>query len=374
MRPHHHNVRESSRILANIADLVARDGDTADSSPSAKTSMENSTVEPSLRQLRFGVVGCGAISTLYQLPALQRSACVQLVAAVDLDHAWARTVAQRFQIAEFYNDYQALIGRVDAVLIATPNTTHANMACMFLEHGIHVLCEKPLATSRADVERMFAASAQTGARLMAAHCYRFSPNFAMLKRLISAGWLGTVQEISAGIGGVYSAGAQRTNFRQQRRLSGGGVLIDLGVHLIDLALWLTGQAPIEVLYHSGSTPGWEVENTAEVALAFADASHATLSCSFTQVLNDNFVVRGDGGWAYAPLYTPTRCTVFSKQARICQKNGLQHIVLPDISMYDLQLQHFCSVVLEGDDCMIQPHEVLSSLAIIEQCYSRGSNA
>lgn len=336
--------------------------------------MENSRGESRAGRLRFAVVGCGAISTLYQLPALQRSACVQLVAVVDLDRTWARTVAQRFQVPEFYNDSQALIGRVDAVLIATPNTTHADIAGMLLEHGIHVLCEKPMATSRTDAERMFAASAQSGARLMAAHCYRFSPNFAMLKRIISARWLGTVHEISAGIGGVYSTGAQRTNFRQQRRLSGGGVLIDLGVHLIDLALWLTGQPPIDVRYHSSSTPGWEVENNAEVALAFADASHATLSCSFTHVLNDHFVVRGDAGWACAPLYTPTRCTVFSEQARICQKNGLQHLVLPDISMYDLQLQHFCHIVRAGGDCLIQPHEVLSSLAIIEQCYHCGSNA
>lgn len=336
--------------------------------------MAHARVESSQTRLRFGVVGCGAISTIYQIPALQRSAHVQLVAVVDIDHAWARTVAHRFRIPEFYNDYQALIGRVDAVLIATPNTTHANIACMLLEHGIHVLCEKPIAISRAEVERMFAAATQTGARLMAAHCYRFSPNFTMLKRTLAAGWLGNVREISASIGGVYNAGAQRTNFRQQRHLSGGGVLIDLGVHLIDLVLWLTGKSPTEVLYHSGATPGWEVENNAEVALAFADASRATLACSFTQVLNDNFVVRGDAGWACAPLYTPTRFTVFSAQARICQKSGLQHLVLPDISLYDLQLQHFCSIVFAGGDCLIQPHEVLSSIAIIEQCYRGGSNA
>jgi hypothetical protein len=97
--------------------------------------------------MRFGVVGCGAISTLYQLPALGRSSDATLVAAVDVDAGHAAAVARRFGATESFTDHRALVGRVDAALVATPNTTHADIACDLLAQGVHVLCEKPLATS-----------------------------------------------------------------------------------------------------------------------------------------------------------------------------------------------------------------------------------
>src|SRR5262245_11529259 len=150
--------------------------------------------------LRFGVVGCGAISTLYQLPALGRSSDATLVATVDVDAAHAAAVARRFGASESFTDHRALAGRVAAALIATPNTTHADIACDLLAEGVHVLCEKPMATSRSDVDRMLAAAERSGARVMAAHCLRFSPNLERLRELAAAGMLGDRLALSASIG------------------------------------------------------------------------------------------------------------------------------------------------------------------------------
>src|SRR5262249_23772537 len=122
--------------------------------------------ERRMTRLRFGVIGCGAIVTLHQLPALRRCSQLDLVGVVDRDCEWAGRVARRFGIPPAPGDAAALVGAVDAVLIATPNTTHAAIACDLLEQGVHVLCEKPLATSRADVDRMLDAAARGGARLM----------------------------------------------------------------------------------------------------------------------------------------------------------------------------------------------------------------
>ena len=325
--------------------------------------------------LRFGVVGCGGFSTVYQLPALRRCSRVHLAAVVDLDQAWAQKVARRFRVPAAHTDYHALIGRVDAVLIATPNTTHADIACTLLQHGIHVLCEKPLATTRADVERMFNASAQTGARLMAAYCFRFSPNLTMLKRILAAQWLGSMHEIAAEIGGRYEEGEQRTDFRKNRRLSGGGVLIDLGIHIIDLALWLSDELPRTVAYASASAQGWEVESDAEVALDFPSGSRATLACSFAHVPQNAVTVQGSAGWARVPLYEPTHLTLFSERARVCQQNGAQHLVFPGTYtwMYDRQIEHFCDAVMTGKDFIIHAAEVGAALDVIECCYRREQN-
>jgi predicted dehydrogenase len=321
-----------------------------------------------VKPLRFGVVGCGAISTLYQLPALKRCAQLELRAMVDVDGDHASKVARRFGASESYADYRALDGHVDAALIATPNTTHADIACELLGRGIHVLCEKPMATSRADVDRMLAAAERSGARLMAAHCLRFSPNLAMLKGAIERGWLGPVRSMSAAIGGPYDAGAQRTDFRRQRRLSGGGVLIDLGIHLVDLAIWFAGEAPVDVAYDSSAGEGWEVEQDAEVALRFAHAGSASLTASFSRFMDSAFTVRGEAGWARAPLYQPTQLTLFSQHARICQKAGTMELAIPNANMYEQQIEHFCAAIRSGAPFRVRSEEVRASIDVVGRCY------
>src|SRR5439155_5068280 len=132
----------------------------------------------------------------------------------------------------------------------------------FLSSGVHVLCEKPVATSAEELDRMFA-SARDGARLMGGHCMRFMPNMAMLRRVVAQGWLGPLTDISGGQGGPYEAGGQRTDFRKNPKLAGGGVLIDVGVHFLDLAMCMTGAAPARVAYRSSAAEGWSVETEAE---------------------------------------------------------------------------------------------------------------
>jgi 1,5-anhydro-D-fructose reductase (1,5-anhydro-D-mannitol-forming) len=86
-----------------------------------------------MKRLRFGVVGCGAIVTLHQLPALRRCAALDVLAVTDRDGAWAAGVARRFDVPAAFDDHRRLAGMVDAALVATPNSTHAAIACDLLE-------------------------------------------------------------------------------------------------------------------------------------------------------------------------------------------------------------------------------------------------
>ncbi len=319
--------------------------------------------------LRFGVVGCGAVSTGFHLPALRRCTAAKLVAVIDIDLGWARRVADRFGAPEAYGDFRQLIGQVDAVLVATPHATHADITCALLDAGIHVLCEKPIATTRADAERMFAASARSGARLMAGYTYRFSPSLAMLKQLVVAGWLGCLTEISGGFGRPYELGGHRTDFRRQRRLSGGGVLIDQGIHLIDLAIWLAGEVPCAVAYDGYAALGWGVEHDADVVLHFPAMGRATLSSSVTHSLSNSLFVRGRSGWARAPLRGPMTLDLFCEQARVCKRAGMQRLEFPDVSMYERQIRHFCDAIRTGEGFVVQSREVLTGMAVIDTCYA-----
>lgn len=324
--------------------------------------------------LRFGVVGCGAISTIFQIPALKRVPAAKLTALVDVDGAWAKSVASKHGVPESYDDYRQLIGRVDAALIATPNTTHADIACALLDHGIHVLCEKPLATTVADVDRMLGAARASGARLMAAHCLRFSPNLAKLREFLRDGMIGDVQSITASIGGVYDSGPQRTDFRKTRGLSGGGVLIDLGVHLIDLAIWMAGAPPDSVDYTARSVPGWEVESDVDLSLGFPGSARAEIGASFSRPMEPTFAVKGSHGWLRASLYSPSALSMFSDQARICQRSGALEIMLDTTSMYEAQLDHFCQAIADGSEFVVRDHEMQASMQVVERCYASGGGA
>ena len=318
--------------------------------------------------MRFGVVGCGAISTLYQLPALGRSSDATLVSTVDVDAGHAAAVARRFGATESFTDHRALVGRVDAALVATPNTTHADIACDLLAQGVHVLCEKPLATTRADVDRMLAAAARGGGRLMAAHCLRFSPNLERLQDLIASGVLGERLTLSASIGAPYDAGPQRTDFRRTRGLSGGGVLMDLGIHVVDLAIWMVGEAPVDVVYDASAVTGWEVESDVELALRFPSGSTGSFGASFSRVMDPTYMVRGELGWAKASLYQPSQLTLFSDRVRLCRLAGVQDLVLPDANMYDEQLTHFVQAVRNDTPFRVRPEEVRASIDVVERCY------
>jgi predicted dehydrogenase len=321
-----------------------------------------------MNAMRFGVVGCGAISTLYQLPALGRVPDATLAATVDVDAAHAAAVARRFGATDSFTDHRALVGRVDAALVATPNTTHAGIACDLLEQGVHVLCEKPMATTRADVDRMLAAAERGRARLMAAHCLRFSPNLERLHDLVAAGLLGDRLTLSAAIGAPYDAGPQRTDFRRTRGLSGGGVLMDVGIHVIDLAIWMVGEAPADVAYDASSIVGWEVESDAEVALRFPSGSTGSFSASFSRAMDASYTVRGERGWARASLYQPTQLTLFSERVRLCRLAGVQDLVLPDANMYDQQIAHFVAAVRSETPFRVRPEEVQASIDVVERCY------
>ena len=321
-----------------------------------------------MSHLRFGIVGCGGIVTMHALPALKRCPKVQVVAVTDLDARWAARVARRFAVPESFSDYQALIGRADAVLVATPNATHADIACRLLEHGVHVLCEKPAATSVDEVDRMYTAAERGHARLMIAHTFRFSPNLAFLTHIVANEWLGEIRSITAGIGNPYEAGAQRTDFRRDRALSGGGVLIDLGIHLIDLAIWLLESAPESVRYLGTSAAGWKVESDAEILLRFPGDARVTLSASFTQALENEIVVRGADGWARAPLYDPSALIVCTSRARVCQRQGTQEVLLPDQSIYERQVSHFCSAVEGGREFVVGSPEIRAGIKVVEECY------
>ena len=206
-------------------------------------------IQPAERPLRVGI--CGSGITTVHIKGYQKVPGVEVVAIAGPDVERGRQVAERYGIPRVLADYHDMLALgLDAVSIAVPNAFHAPIAVDALAAGCHVLCEKPLAATAADAARMVEAARDSDRMLMVAFNRRYLPTSLALKRLIDAGTLGPIYHASATWlrrGGIPGFGRWFTT----KTLSGGGSLIDVGVHILDLALHMMGYPePVAV---SGST-------------------------------------------------------------------------------------------------------------------------
>lgn len=201
-----------------------------------------------MQKIRLGVVGVGNIFTATHLQPLLDHPEVELVALCDVDRGRAERLAEELGIGLVFSSYNEMLRRddVDAVDICTSNRYHSEVAIAALRAGKHVFCEKPDAVNPEEAEKMADAARQSGKVLMTMRNNRFTPSAKFLKRYIEEGNMGELYTGRCGWvrrRGIPGKGGWFTT----KALSGGGPLIDLGVHFIDLAMWLMGNPrPIAV--------------------------------------------------------------------------------------------------------------------------------
>ncbi len=201
-------------------------------------------------KLRIGIVGVGWPGQRH-IEGYQKHPDAQIVALSDVNIEAAEQVKAQYNVdgARISGDYRDLLSDddIDAVSICTPNFLHAPMAIDALDAGKHVLLEKPLAHTLADGERLAAKVAERpNQAFMIAFNNRYRPDSAVLKQEIEGGTLGRIYYAKTG----WLRGAAEFTLRgwfTQRERSGGGPLIDLGVHMLDLTLWFMGNPrPVSV--------------------------------------------------------------------------------------------------------------------------------
>jgi predicted dehydrogenase len=193
-----------------------------------------------MQQLGVAIVGCGGITLQNHLPGLALCPDVKVVALCDSDPASLQRASQQTGISVTATNYETVISRDDvhAVIIATPNFTHAPIALAAIAQGKHVLCEKPLALNYADARAMADAADRAGVRHMTAFTYRFVPAMRYLSHLVQRGDLGQPYHYRSCR--LQDWGTRNLGWRQVRKLAGTGELGDMLSHRIDFAHLLAG--------------------------------------------------------------------------------------------------------------------------------------
>lgn len=269
----------------------------------------------------IGIIGAGSIASNAHIPAYQAlSEKCRLVAVADIDPMRAEKVAKDNKIPKAFDDFRRLLelDDVDAVSVCTPPSVHAEVTIASLNAGKHVMCEKPMAMNAAEARSMVAAAEKAGRVLAIDFQSRFAPEAKFLHELITAGELGPIYFGRA----VYNRrrGIPAWGLFHSKKHSGGGALIDLGVHVLDLALWLMGHPkPVSVLgavytkfgkreglfnrWGKWNTTEFDVDDFAMATIKLENGATLSLECSWAlNIEKDQQVLQLCGEEGGADLY------------------------------------------------------------------------
>jgi predicted dehydrogenase len=242
--------------------------------------------------LALGILGCANIAKQF-LRDVKDSPAVKIVAVASRGAAKAAEFATSFAIPRPHGSYEALLEdpEVEAVYVPLPNSLHAEWAIRAAQAGKHVLCEKPLALSRAEAEAMFAAARRHGVLLLEAYPYYFQPQTRDMLRLLADGVVGEVRSVVTAFG--FTLVNPDGNIRMQKAL-GGGALLDAGSYAMSLIRLAMGGVPEKVVAHSfWAESGVDIATTA--MLHYAGGRHAQLSCSMNAANHRRAVIAGSQG-------------------------------------------------------------------------------
>ena len=223
--------------------------------------------------MRVALVGCGSAAEYFHLPALVSKVAASDLWFVDPSLERARALAAIAGAPASHAVAELDSGAVDAAVVAAPSDAHASLASGLLASGVHVLCEKPLATSAEDARHVVEAARTSGRTLAVGHFRRFFPTTPLVADLLARGLCGAPLRFAAEEGYVLEWEAH-SDYWLDRSRAGGGVLADLGPHVLDLVRTWLGPHLTVASYRDDSLGGVEADCVLEVEVAGAGDDRA----------------------------------------------------------------------------------------------------
>lgn len=314
--------------------------------------------------MRYAVVGLGYFAQAAVLPAFRKAKRSELVALVSDDAAKLDELGDRYNVRRryAYDEYEEMLasGRVDAVYICLPNDLHADFAIRAAEHGVHVLCEKPLAVTSADCKRMVDACRRNRVKLMTAYRLHFNDANLRAVEAIQQGDIGDPRFL------VSSFAMQvKPGIRTREPARGGGPLYDIGIYCINAARYLFRDEPVWV--QAAATTGQKqarfrrIDEQVACTLGFPEGRIATFVASYGAADVACYEVYGTkGSLCLDNAYEFTTSMRLEVEGdRTYTKRFLKRDqVAPELA-------HFSACVLDGKDPEPSGKEGLIDVAIIE---------
>ncbi|MBE6642377.1 MAG: Gfo/Idh/MocA family oxidoreductase [Ruminococcaceae bacterium] len=234
-----------------------------------------------MKKIKWGVIGAGGIADRRTIPGMMLAENAELVAVMEINMELAEKIRAKYGCKYAYDNYQELIDNpeVEAVYIASPVFAHVEPALAVAKAKKHLLCEKPIAFTVEETKNIINACKEAGVKYATGYMMRFGAYHMAIKKLIAEGGIGDVVSARAQLSGWFPESAK--NWRQEKKLSGGGALVDMAVHCIDIIEYLTGATTTEVgAFVDTRTFTYNVDDSANVLLHLSNGAAAYVDAHF----------------------------------------------------------------------------------------------
>ena len=326
-------------------------------------------------QLGWAVAGLGHFAQNYAIPGIARARRAKLTGLVSGNATKAQRVARSYGLGnDAIYDYGTMDrladdDDVDVVYVITPNSVHPELVVKAFEAGKHVMCEKPMANSPAECQRMIDAARAAGRKLMVAYRAHFEPHNVAAKRLFDAGELGDVWFAMSDHHRPLNPDHERDQWRMQKPIAGGGSLVDIGIYALNGIIWLFGETPSRILASIHSPPGdvrfTEVEAFSRVQLEFPSGRAAALTSGYTGSKKRIDLVGSKGTATLDPAteYRGDRLVVHTPEGA-----DEVHPDKESDAQFTDEIDHLCQAIQEGTEIRTPGEMGLRDVRLIEAIY------
>lgn len=266
-----------------------------------------------MKKLRFGIIGAGGIADRRTLPGMLMAKNAEITAVMEVNQTLAEKLRGKYNAKYAYTTAEELVKNeeIDAVYIASPVVFHCRQAMLAADYGKHILIEKPIAMDIEEGERLLGYCKERGVKIAAGFMMRFGTYVMRMKEAVQAGKLGKVVSAYSQFTAWFPESAG--NWRQEKAKSGGGCLMDMGVHCIDLIEYVTGSRVCEVVALNDTLAfRYDVEDSSTVLLKLDNGAQCVVQTNFNipdevakwrleffgtkgRLLGDNVIGQVDGG-------------------------------------------------------------------------------
>ena len=316
--------------------------------------------------IRWGILGCGDVVRKRVAQAIVDEPNSELLAACRRDEAKLNAFCDEFGTERRYSADADLLADadVDAVYIATPVNLHLPQTVAAAEAGKHVLVEKPMAMSAAECDAMIDACRQNGVKLGVAYYRRFYPIVARIKQIIDSGEIGQIMSISAVTATPFAMQPSDDGYwRVVPEQGGGGALMDIGSHRLNLFVDLAGE-PTDVKAVCGTVAGdYAADDCATLVMQFANRAHGNLQVYFgAQVDPDEFAIMGTKGRLLARPLNGSRLEIDLGGEQRSEEHP------PSANFNAPQIADFVAAIQDDRDPEVSGEEGRKTNVVMEQAY------
>ena len=326
-----------------------------------------------MKKVKWGVIGCGGIANERTIPGMLLADNTELVAVMDINPTLAKEVGKKYQVPNVCTSVDDLLKQdIDAVYIATPVFLHKEQASTAMRAGKHVLVEKPVGVNLAEVEQLYQVSKDENVKIGAGMLMRFHSQHQQMKELIAAGKLGDIVSMRAMWAFWYPE--IEGSWRQKKDLSGGGALMDVGVHCLDLLQYISGLKTVGVsAFCDTQTFRYEVDDNASLMLRMENGAHLHIESNFnipSQVTPNRIEIYGTKGSLLAEG-TFRQVSDGSVQVHLLGEDSVRisyQLEPAEGNMYTREIESFSNAILNDSEPLVGIRDAYEVQRIIEAAY------